>query len=396
VLEELESGHDPYLVAAGARALRGRTVDRAFVPLLEKARQNIRYRDSPLTFDSYKPRWPVDHPTTAREEIRKTLERVADDCCSLRFPPHRTVKRADLAIEFEDQDGRTGHLAKFLRGKWSVIAFVYTRCDNPQKCSLTVAQLGRLQTAVEAGSLRGHVRIAAITYDPQYDLPSRMKAFGAVRGIRFTDDVRFLRTPDLDRLRASFDLGVNFIGSVVNRHRIELYVLDRRGRIVATFSRMQWDADVVLVELERLHRRWPWPTLPSSVGAVSLALLPKCPFCLGGYLSAVGLGGLQVFADRRWTLPLMVGLLLVNLWSVSRRSNNLRALGFSLAGAIVLVTSIALDVRAMSLFGGLLIVGGSIVQAAAADRLPEPARAPPSITGTTRRVWKHEEAQSSG
>jgi protein SCO1 len=367
VLEELESGHHPYLVAAAARALRGRRVDRTFEPLLEKARQNIRYRDAPLTFESYRPRWPVEHPTTALEEIRTTLDRAAGECCSLRFPPHRTVTHADLTIEFEDQNGRTGRLATFLQGKLSVVAFFYTRCDNPQKCSLTVAQLARLQSAVDAGSLRGQVRIAAITYDPQYDLPPRMKAFGEARGIRFADDVRFLRTLDLDRLCAAFDLGVNFIGSLVNRHRIELYVLDRRGRIVAPFTRMQWEVEVVLAELERLQRQPRWPAIPSSVGAVCLALLPKCPVCLGAYLSAAGLSGLPAWSDSRWTVPLMVSLLLVHLWSVSRGPKTRGATALSLVGAIALVTSMAWDLRVMSLVAGLLMVSGSVMQAVSAD-----------------------------
>ena len=366
VLEELESGLDPYLVAAAARALRGRTVDRAFVPLLEKARQNIGYRDAPVTFESYKPRWPVAHPTTALEEIRRTLDLAAGDCCGLQFPPHRAARRVDLTIAFEDQDGRPGRLASFLRGKLSVVAFFYTRCDNPQKCSLTVAQLAGLQSAVDAGALRGHVRIAAVTYDPQYDLPARMKAFGDVRGIRFTDDVRFLRTSDIDALRASFDLGVNFIGSLVNRHRIELYVLDRRGRVAATFSRMQWDIDAVVAELTRLHRQPRWQAIPASIGAVSLALLPKCPLCLGAYLGAVGVNGLQVMADRRWTVPLMLGLLLMNLWIVSRPPTDRRALALSLAGAIALVMGMAWELPFASLSAGLLILGGSVLHAVSA------------------------------
>lgn len=368
-LEELESGHDAYLVAAAARALRGRTVDRSFVPFLDKARQKMRYRDAPLTFECYRPHWPVAHPTSALEEIRKTRDRaVADDCCSVCFPPYRTVGHADLTIDFEDQDGRTGRLAELLRGKLSVVAFFYTRCDNPQKCSLTVAQLAQLQSAVDAGSLRGQVQIAAITYDPEYDLAPRLKAYGEVRGIRFADDVRFLRTPDLDRLRAAFDLGVNRIGPVVNRHRIELYVLDRHGRIVATFTRMLWQAETVLAELERLQRRRSWRALPVSIGAVSLALLPKCPLCLGGYLSAAGLGGLQAFADRRWTFPLMLALVLVHLWSVSRRSKSRGAIALSIGGSIMLVTSMLLDLRVFSLPAGLLIVGGSIMHAAGTPR----------------------------
>ncbi|MGH3989316.1 MAG: hypothetical protein ACRDTZ_18705, partial [Pseudonocardiaceae bacterium] len=43
-----------------------------------------------------------------------------------------------------------------------------------------------------------------------------------------------------------FELGVNFGPALVNRHRIELFVLDRDGRVAATFARLQWDVPEVL------------------------------------------------------------------------------------------------------------------------------------------------------
>lgn len=255
-LEELESGLDPYLVAAAARALRGASPDPRYAPFLRKARHNVRYHDVPVTFEAYNPRWPFARPTSALEEIRATLAWLgADDageggCCGGAPPPSRARKTVDPRIELEDQDGRAVRFGDFFRGKPSVVAFFYTRCDNPEKCSLTVAKLARLREAIANGPLHGQVRVAGITYDPLYDLPLRMKLYGGNRGLRFDDDTRLFRASDgLDELRAGFELGVNFAGSLVNRHRIELFVLDASGEVVATFSRLQWDVDAVLAEL---------------------------------------------------------------------------------------------------------------------------------------------------
>jgi hypothetical protein len=41
------------------------------------------------------------------------------------------------------------------------------------------------------------------------------------------------------RLQEHFQLGANFTGTTINRHRIELFVLDSQGRIAATFTRSQ-------------------------------------------------------------------------------------------------------------------------------------------------------------
>jgi protein SCO1 len=61
VLEELENGRDAYLVAGAARALRGLdTPTSRVVPFLFKAVENIRHIDDALTFESYKPRWPIE------------------------------------------------------------------------------------------------------------------------------------------------------------------------------------------------------------------------------------------------------------------------------------------------------------------------------------------------
>jgi protein SCO1/2 len=48
-------------------------------------------------------------------------------------------------VELEDQDGARVKFGEFFTGKPSVVAFFYTRCDNPNKCSLTITKLGRLQ-----------------------------------------------------------------------------------------------------------------------------------------------------------------------------------------------------------------------------------------------------------
>ena len=53
-------------------------------------------------------------------------------------------------------------------------------------------------------------------------------------------------------LRDHFQLGVNFTGSTVNRHIIELFVLDSRGEIAIAFTRLQWDIQEVLEQARAL------------------------------------------------------------------------------------------------------------------------------------------------
>ena len=66
--------------------------------------------------------------------------------------------------------------------------------------------------------------------------------YGKDRAVRMDENHRMLRAIEgNDALREYFELGVNFIESLVNRHRIELYILDAAGRIAVSFERLHWD-----------------------------------------------------------------------------------------------------------------------------------------------------------
>lgn len=304
VLEELDSGTDGYLVAAAARALRSYTrPNAALAPFVMRALTNIRYRDEPVSFDTYGAYAVSSKGTSPVRELLATLAwlgphargilqelealrtgaggfyrklrieidravqaiRGADAakdsgipaCCSA--PPNgadslslRAVKsRRDSApigsLVLEDQDGEMITFKEFFEGQPSIVVFFYTRCDNPMKCSLTVTKLARIQKMLAAQGVTDRIRTAAITYDPAFDLRSRLRVYGQDRGLRMDDQHRMLRAiSDNDTLRRHFALGVNYVESLVNRHRIELYILDAKGRTAVSFERLHWDEQEVV------------------------------------------------------------------------------------------------------------------------------------------------------
>ena len=311
VFEELENGRDAYLVAAAAKALRGReSHDADAVPFLLKAVENIKYTDDAVSFDHYRPSWPLAGHTTALEEIattvaglgtaamsarpalrslleesgvlseaaRATLESVvaglpvdvnpaSSACCAHSVEAARPVSpevkpptEALADVELEDQDGARVTFRDFFTGKPSVVAFFYTRCDNPNKCSLTITKLGRLQRRLAEIGLNGRIQVAAITYDPEFDLPIRLKAYGEMRGVVCGPSDRFFRTTGaLTPVADCFELGVSFGGTLVNRHRIELFLLDEKGQIAGAFTRLQWNVAEVLAQAASLCSPTPKP-----------------------------------------------------------------------------------------------------------------------------------------
>ena len=123
---------------------------------------------------------------------------------------------------------------------WS--AFFDTRCQNPNKCSPTITKLGDLQRRLDDLGM-GDVQVAAITYDPGFDLPHRLAAYARARGMdpRTTPSGRCAPVVGHDQLRRFFGLRVGYNGSIVNQHGIELYLLDSELQIVRTWARVPWE-----------------------------------------------------------------------------------------------------------------------------------------------------------
>jgi cytochrome oxidase Cu insertion factor (SCO1/SenC/PrrC family) len=294
VLEELELGRNPYTVAAAARALRGaREVPAEAPALLVAAIARLRGADDVVRFDGFAPAPARGDATTALAELARTLAQLgprakpalgdlralvdgegeefspavnaelaratealergdaaAPSACCSEPPaaPHVAGSTActDLAdLALEDQDGTRLSLSEAFAGRPTALAFFYTRCQNPEKCSLTVTRLGRLARLSNAEALEANV--AGLTYDPAFDRPARLNTYGADRGVVFSPRCRLLRTiGPFDPVREAFDLGVGFGPVTVNRHRLDLVVLDASLGVAARFQRRLWHEAAVL------------------------------------------------------------------------------------------------------------------------------------------------------
>jgi cytochrome oxidase Cu insertion factor (SCO1/SenC/PrrC family) len=295
VIEELELGNNPYTVAAAARALRGAREVPADAPaLLVRAIERLRGADDVVSFDRFTPTPAREDRVTALTELARTLAGLgprarpaldelrrlvksegtfspvvtaelaraanaldstgaapAGACCSehdAAAAPHASLSTAaselaDLALE--DQDGTRLSFSEAFAGRPTALTFFYTRCQNPVKCSLTVTRLARLAGSCDTKRLAANV--AGITYDPAFDRPARLRSYGVDRGMAFSAHCRLLRTlGPFDPVRATFDLGVGFGPVTVNRHRLDLVVLNPALTVTARFERRLWDETTVL------------------------------------------------------------------------------------------------------------------------------------------------------
>lgn len=319
IIEELETGSSPYLLAAAARAARSAlALPEEIAGLLADAIERIRHIDDYVHLDAY-PSPPVAGNTSAIQEMIKTLatvgpsgrpvikhlSRLAADggyfsprvvslletlsdasnepiisrsCCGpsaqMTANEPQPVARSTIAlnaIELQNQDGICTSFAQIFGGKSSVIAFFYTRCMNPDKCSRTISKLAQVHDLVQRSLPNSASMVAGITYDPEYDLPERLRRYGANRGMNFGDRCQLFRsTGPFDAIRDALQLGVGFGSSTVNRHRIELVIVDPAGYVVDFRVRRLWDEYHVAKALASVHQNASPDSVPVTLSALPL------------------------------------------------------------------------------------------------------------------------------
>lgn len=310
VRESLESSLHPYTIAGAARALRGTNLPApGIIELLFKAVFRIWQSDRPVSFEEYRAKWPQREVSSGLTEIFQSLthfgpgvrnllpalELLANDksrfsdkayadlvscieAIKKKSESHRAKsEKFEIApaqaseqqrsrvgawpprnLKLEDQDGNLLRWDAFFGHKPTLLAYFYTRCGNPYKCTRTILNLSLIQDEIEQRGLSGRVRISAISYDSQFDTPAALKSYGDARNFQFNDDCRMFRVSEgFGQLIEQMELEVSYLQSQVSSHRIELFVIDASGDVVNSFVRVQSNPSDVVDALVALAKGDP-------------------------------------------------------------------------------------------------------------------------------------------
>lgn len=373
IFESLESGSNAYIVAAAAKAIRGWKGDPSFfTPFLIKGIHLIKNNDDAICFYSFLPPAGLAEYTTAIEEIAKTLawigasaknsvEELKDitldhfgelsprakealwvavrsienagpviNCCeelSSNGFYHLSRRFSNTkSIVLENQEGSTFSYAEAFVGKISIVCFFYSRCHNPNKCSLTISKMAAVQHLLKQNGVEEKVQTVAITYDPLFDLPSRLHSYAKSRGFIMNGSNQLFRCiSGFETLKTYFGLSVNYNSSMVNSHAVELFIINKKGKVAGSYERVLWNIEEVVnktMQLDQQNRSLDalkhgvYPVLKSFFSAIPpivVAFFPKCPLCWASYLSLLGITGLQNLPYAPWLLPVFAGLAIFHL-----------------------------------------------------------------------------------
>jgi cytochrome c peroxidase len=143
-----------------------------------------------------------------------------------------------------DEDGHDTTLFAGTQDRLAIVAFVYTTCAEATGCPVSTAVLHRLDREIAADpALRDRVALVSMSFDPERDIPARMRAERdrhAPHG-RW----RFLTTRDaamLAPLLADFGQRVDKLtrpdGSWTGlfRHVLKVFLVDPRHRVRNVYS----------------------------------------------------------------------------------------------------------------------------------------------------------------
>jgi cytochrome oxidase Cu insertion factor (SCO1/SenC/PrrC family) len=187
---------------------------------------------------------------------------------SYALPP---IKRAAGGAVLDDE-GRRHDLGDLLRGRTSVLAFIYTRCGDV--CPTATHDLSRLQDmAARDRRLARQVRLVTMSFDPEHDTPSIMRAHAQHwrSADRAAPEWLFLTAPDGDSLApvlAGYNQSVapktDAAGTDGFHHIFRAFLVDSEGRIRNIYSLDFFDPALVLndirtllLEADRRPRRGP-------------------------------------------------------------------------------------------------------------------------------------------
>ena len=295
IVAELAHGHRAYLMAAAARAAGGAgPAARSAVPHLLRILEPGFHDDDQVCLDAYNAAPPYPKTTTVRIEAIRSLARIgARDALPVLRAMARSesalreeAQRAAWAIERPDRptdrtppaefvtdwlprDERVGTPLRGLvftaqdGGAWPssqlagaplALTFAYTRCDNPNKCPVTIASMARLRRALRDRQLETRVRLAIVTLDPRHDDIVQLANAARIQGLQLDEHALMLRPSpeELRILEERLDVPVGHGAGQINGHGIALYLFDREGRYVRRYHSVVWDSGKVVADLRRL------------------------------------------------------------------------------------------------------------------------------------------------
>jgi protein SCO1/2 len=160
-----------------------------------------------------------------------------------------------------NQDGKRIHLADY-RGKTLLITFVYTRCPQPDQCTLMSNNFTAIDKELkQQPDLYDQTHLLTISFDPDYDTPKVMRSYGASHTGRYSDETFQhweFATGSKDEVKgiAQF-FGLRYYHDTESDdeqviHSLRTAIVSADGKLLKLYRGNEWKPEEVLSELKAL------------------------------------------------------------------------------------------------------------------------------------------------
>jgi cytochrome oxidase Cu insertion factor (SCO1/SenC/PrrC family) len=161
-----------------------------------------------------------------------------------------------------DSEGTTVNLRELLRGRVTVLSFIYTRCTAAEACPAATGVLNQLhEISASDPELAGGLRLVSMSFDPEYDTPARLAAYAQMASVRRkAAEWRFLTAPTTEALQPILEAYDQAVDRKVNpsdprgplNHSLRVYLVDRDGKIRNIYSTGTLDQRLILADVRTL------------------------------------------------------------------------------------------------------------------------------------------------
>ena len=160
-----------------------------------------------------------------------------------------------------NQDGKRIHLSQY-KGKAYALTFVYTRCPQPDQCTLMSSNFAAIDKQLQSDATAyDTTHLLTISFDPDYDTPKVMRSYGAGHTGRYSDETfqhwEFL-TGSKDEVKgiAQF-FGLRYFhdtesGDEQVIHSLRTAVIGPDGKLFKLYRGNEWKPEEIAADLKTL------------------------------------------------------------------------------------------------------------------------------------------------
>ena len=160
-----------------------------------------------------------------------------------------------------NQDGKAIHLSQY-RGRSIALTFVYTRCPQPDQCTLMSSNFAAVDLELQKQpDVYSKTHLLTVSFDPEYDTPKVMRSYGASHTGRYSDE-KFehweFTTGTADEVKRIAEyFGLRYFkdsstGEEQVMHSLRTAVIDSNGKLVKLYRGNEWKPSELADDLRHL------------------------------------------------------------------------------------------------------------------------------------------------